>query len=224
MEMVTFPTDHATECDICMCQMKTESQCTLACCKKTLHKKCLLKWAVTKRSEFLTCPFCRSVILDIFSYISLSHVSQWLVDWNYNHSIVVKGKNVQIFIEEGFRGRATGPPRRDYVPFAHRARSRGPLPTDESSARESAQQSAPSAAFYDDTTGDDIEDNDTENDVESNTQHAIHTTSVPATNQVQQIASQGQGGGCDAGFWLILSMVIVIIVICIIIILCTGLL
>ena len=210
--MVTFPIEnnnHATECDICMYSMKAGAQCTLSCCKQTLHKKCLLKWAVIKRSEYLTCPFCRSVILDIFSYISLSHVSQWLVYWNYNHSIVVKGKNVQIFIEEGFR----------------------PLPTDESSAREPVQESAPSTAFYNDTdnninedeSNDELSRNDTErHDVENNTLDSTRqATMIPTPQQIQQVEVQP---GCDTGFWMILSIVLVIIVISVIIILCTGLL
>lgn len=77
------------------------TECTLSCCKQSIHKKCLLKWAVTKRTEYLTCPFCRNVILDIFKYIPLNQVSNWLVRWNFNHSIVVRGKNVQILIDQG---------------------------------------------------------------------------------------------------------------------------
>ena len=99
--LVTFSNEQASKCDICMCQMKNGSECTLSCCKQTIHKKCLLKWAVTKRTEYLTCPFCRSVVLDIFNYIPLNKVSRWLVCWNYNHSIVVRGKNVQILIDQG---------------------------------------------------------------------------------------------------------------------------
>jgi hypothetical protein len=61
----------------------------------------------------------------------------------------VRGKNVQILIEEGFR----------------------PLPTDESSAREPAHDSPPSAAFHEDTN-DDVENNE-----------EIPPTSIGSTNQ-----------------------------------------
>lgn len=71
----------------------------LKCCNKTIHKSCLLKWAITKQTNELTCPFCRAHIVDIFEYISLAQISQMLVDWKCDHNIIVRGKNTQIMID-----------------------------------------------------------------------------------------------------------------------------
>lgn len=97
MNPATPVTKQNEECDICMYPIY--SSCQLKCCKKPIHKSCLLKWAITKQSDELTCPFCRAHIVDIFECISLAQISQMLVDWECDHNIIVRGKKIQIIMD-----------------------------------------------------------------------------------------------------------------------------
>lgn len=66
------------ECCICLNTLdkkeEDEEFLKLGCCKKMLHKGCLISWMCYGNYTELKCPMCRSVILNITSLVLLKDI------------------------------------------------------------------------------------------------------------------------------------------------------
>lgn len=81
------------ECCICLNTLdkkeEDEEYLTLGCCRKLLHKGCLISWMCYGNYTELKCPMCRSVILNITSLVLLKDICDVNMQLNNNTLMMI---------------------------------------------------------------------------------------------------------------------------------------
>lgn len=81
--------------DCCIClntldkKEEDEEYLTLGCCKKMLHKGCLISWMCYGNYTELKCPMCRSYILNITNLVSLKDICDVNMQLNNNTIVMI---------------------------------------------------------------------------------------------------------------------------------------
>jgi hypothetical protein len=81
------------ECCICLNTLDKKDEddvlLKLGCCKKMLHKGCLISWMCYGNYTELKCPMCRSVILNITSLVLLKDICDMNKQLNNNTLMMI---------------------------------------------------------------------------------------------------------------------------------------
>jgi len=87
----TINNDICIEMDTLSCYICLDDEYTdfvnLTCCNKKLHKMCLLQWIINENNKELSCPTCRTKLLYLNEFISLSEMLYFFEENSVNMSI-----------------------------------------------------------------------------------------------------------------------------------------